>query len=81
MLCVILFYFLRGKKNRSAVRTILLGIAKGIRRVVCVTGQEARAAILRGDDLSTQFDDAKTLEGETLGHEISRLGKSFGCGL
>eukprot|EP01083_Nonionella_stella_P274841 933159_1 len=55
------------------VLTSEAGIAKGIRRVVCVTGADARAAITRGEELLTRFNAASQLEGENLGVEIAVL--------
>ncbi|MEQ8317117.1 MAG: alanine--tRNA ligase [Phycisphaerales bacterium] len=51
------------------------GVAKGIRRVVAVTRQEARRAIAQAHALAVELDEAAKVSDEQLEPEIARLGK------
>jgi alanyl-tRNA synthetase len=51
------------------------GVAKGIRRIVAVTRQEARKAIAQANALALVLDEAKSLSDEDLEPEIARLGR------
>ncbi|KAA6428526.1 MAG: Alanyl-tRNA synthetase [Trebouxia sp. A1-2] len=49
------------------------GIAKGIRRLVAVTGKEAAAAIKEGEGLANQLAAAQKLHGQQLETEVAAL--------
>ncbi|KAL3153432.1 hypothetical protein ABBQ38_011767 [Trebouxia sp. C0009 RCD-2024] len=49
------------------------GIAKGIRRIVAVTGQEAAEAIKEGEALADQLAAAQKLQGQDLEKEVAAL--------
>ncbi len=51
------------------------GVAKGIRRIVAVTRQEARRAIAHANALAVELGEAAKLSDEQLEPEIARLGK------
>ena len=51
------------------------GVAKGIRRIVAVTRQEARKAIAQANALAVVLKEATTLSDEDLEPEIARLGR------
>ena len=51
------------------------GVAKGIRRVVAVTRQEARRAIAHANALAVELGEAAEVSDEQLEPEIARLGK------
>ncbi|MFI4881843.1 MAG: alanine--tRNA ligase [Phycisphaerales bacterium JB064] len=51
------------------------GVAKGIRRIVAVTRQEARKAIAQANALAIELQEAAKLADEALEPEIARLGR------
>lgn len=64
------------KKTNDAKAFALLseeGIAKGIRRIVAVTGEEAAAAIREGETLANQMAAAQKLQGQDLEKEVAAL--------
>lgn len=52
-------------------------VAKGIRRIVALTGNEAHKAINKGSELLQQFEEAKGLEGAELNKRINSLDQAL----
>lgn len=59
------------------LHSVLIAVAKGIRRIVALTGNEAHKAINKGSELLQQFEEAKGLEGAELNKRINSLGAFF----
>jgi hypothetical protein len=64
-------------RNTSDARAFALiseeGIAKGIRRIIAVTGEEAEAAISEGQRLLDQIEAAKALPVEQLNAAVNAI--------
>jgi alanyl-tRNA synthetase len=63
----LLFYWFRHVAKTGDIRDFVIieesGIAKGIRRIIAITGEEARQACLDANEIESKWDQIVKLEG------------------